>query len=63
MQKSVIKISNFPNSLKFPDITHLHKKGWKDIKENYRPVSNLPTSKIFERILFEQMSIRTIMRF
>ena len=57
-----MKISNFPNSLKFPDITPLHKKDWKNIKENYRPVSNLPTSKIFE-ILFEQMSIRTIMRF
>ena len=48
--------SNFPNSLKLADITPLHKKGRKDNKENYRPVSILATlSKIFERILFEQM--------
>ena len=54
---SAIKSSNFPNSLKLADITPLHKKGRKDNKENYRPVSILPTlSKIFERILFEQMS-------
>ena len=53
---SAIKSSNFPNSLKLADITPLHKKGRKDNKENYRPVGILPTlSKIFERILFEQM--------
>ena len=54
---SAIKSSNFHNGLKLADITPLHKKGMKDNKENYRPVSVLPTlSKIFERILFEQMS-------
>ena len=54
---SAIKSSNFHNSLKLADITRLHKKGRKDNKENYRPVSTLPTlSEIFERILFEQMS-------
>ena len=43
--------------MKLADITALHKKGRKDNKENYRPVSILPTlSKIFERILFEQIS-------
>ena len=42
------------NCLKLADITPLHKKGRKDNKENYRPVSILPAlSKIFERILFE----------
>ena len=52
-----IKTSNFPSCLKLADITPLHKKGRKDNKENYRPVSILPTlSKIFERILFEQIS-------
>ena len=52
-----IKTSNFPSCLMLADITPLHKKGRKDNKENYRPVSILPTlSKIFERILFEQIS-------
>ena len=52
-----IKTSNFRSCLKLADITPLHKKGRKDSKENYRPVSILPTlSKIFERILFEQIS-------
>ena len=52
-----IKTSNFPSCLKLADITPLHEKGRKDNKENYRPVGILPTlSKIFERILFEQIS-------
>ena len=47
---------SFPNCLKLTDITPIHKKGKKDNKENYRPVSILPTLlKIFERILFEQI--------
>ena len=56
--KGTIKTSNFSNCLKLADITPLHKKGRKDNKENYRPVSILPTlSKIFEKILFEQISV------
>ena len=56
--KDGIKTYNFPNCLKLVDITPLHKKGRKDNKENYRPVSILPTlSKILERILFEQISV------
>ena len=52
-----IKTSNFPNCLNLADITPLHKKGRRDNKENYRPVSILPVlSKLFERILFEQIS-------
>ena len=59
-QKSDIPIKiihdNFSNCL--ANITPLHKKGRKDNKENYRPVSILPTlSKIFEKILFEQISV------
>ena len=43
----------FLNSLKLTDATPLHKKGRKYLKENYRPVSILPTlSKLFERIIF-----------
>ena len=56
--KGAIKTYNFPNCLKLADITPLHKKGGKGNKENYRPVSILPTlSKILERILFEQISV------
>ena len=47
---------NFPNSLKEADVTPLHKKEEKTSKENYRPVSILPTiSKIFERNMYDQM--------
>ena len=52
--KGTIKTYNFQNCLKLADITPLHKKGRKDNKELYRPVSILPTlSKMLERILFE----------
>ena len=45
-----IKLSTFPEILKHADITPLYKKGKKDIKGNYRPVSILPDlSKIFEK--------------
>ena len=56
--KGAIKTSNFSDCLKLADITPLHEKGRKDNKENYKPVSILPTlSKIFEKILFEQISV------
>ena len=55
--KGIIKTYNFPNCLKLADITPWHNKGRKDNKENYRPVSILPTlSKILEKIFFEQIS-------
>ena len=54
---SSIKSRKFPKNLKFADITPLQKKGKKDIKGNYRPVSILPNlSKIFEKCIFTQMS-------
>ena len=54
---SSIKSSIFPSCLKHTDVTPLHKKCSKSLKENYRPVSILPTlSKVFERSMFEQMS-------
>ena len=37
-----VKFSTFPKILKHADITPLYKKGKKDIKGNYRPVSILP---------------------
>ena len=53
--KSAIKTSNFSNSLKLTDIAPLHKKDRKENKENCGLVSILPI-KIFERILFGEMS-------
>ena len=56
--KGAIKTYNFPNCLKLADITPLYKKGRKDNKENYRPVSILPAlSKILKRIIFEPISV------
>ena len=50
--------SNFPNSLKFADITPAHKKDDRTKKDNYRNVSILPPiSKIFERNMFDQIEI------
>ena len=54
---SSIKLSKFPENLKQADITPAYKKGKKDIKGNYRPVSILPNlSKVFEKLMFKQMS-------
>ena len=54
---SVIKSSSFPSALKLADVTPVHKKGRKDMKENFRPVSILPTlSKFFGKCMFTQMS-------
>ena len=47
----------FPNNLKRADVTPIHKKGGRTDVANYRPISILPNiSKIFERVLFHQMS-------
>ena len=47
----------FPDSLKLADITPIHKKDDTTNKQNYRPVSILPSvSKLFERNMFEQIS-------
>ena len=54
---SSIKLSKFPENLKQADITPAYKKGKKDVKGNYRPVSILPNlSKVFEKLMFKQMS-------
>ena len=50
--------ADFPSSLKLADITPAHKKNERTIKNNYRPVSILPSiSKVFERNMFEQISV------
>ena len=47
----------FPSNLKNADVTPAHKKGGRTDKSNYRPISILPNmSKIFERLLYYQMS-------
>ena len=51
-----IKQKKFPNELKIADIRPIFKKDDPLDKTNYRPISILPTvSKIFERILFNQL--------
>ena len=53
---SVIE-SVFPSDLKYANVTPLYKKDDNTNKENYRPISILPTiSKIFERLMFQQIT-------
>ena len=54
---NMIDVCIFPTSLKLANITPVYKKGSKNSKENYRPVSILPNiSKIYERCLFKPIS-------
>ena len=47
----------FPNSLRLADVTFLHKKDSKELKEDYRSVIVLPIlSKIFESKMCAQIS-------
>ena len=47
----------FPDTLKRADVTPIFKKGNDNEKKNYRPVSMLSTfSKVFEKLLFEQIN-------
>ena len=47
----------FPGKLKLADVSPVYKKGGRNDKTNYRPVSILPViSKIYERFLFYQMN-------
>ena len=52
-----IKKNELPSELKAADITSIFKKEDPLNKENFRPVSVLPTiSSIFEKVLFEQLA-------
>ena len=47
---SSFKSSSFPSCLKMADVTPLHKKGKKNLKENYRPVSILAIFSMFTQM-------------
>ena len=50
----------FPNALKYAEITPAHKKDDNTKKDNYRPISILPSiSKVFERSICDQTSLYT----
>ena len=54
--KNWIDIGTFPDFWKKPNIILVHKKGDKQIVNNYRPVSLLPTFwKILEKLLFNSI--------
>ena len=54
---NMIDVYIFPTSLKLANITSVYKKGSKNSKENYGPVSILPNiSKIYERYFFKPIS-------
>ena len=46
----------FPHNLKFANVTPLFKKDDDTDKANYRPVSVLPSTKLFERLMFKQIT-------
>ena len=50
-----IEAANFPNKLKYADITPVYKKNNRHEKENYRPVSTISViSNILERCFYDQ---------
>ena len=54
---SAINNCSIPDKLKWADIVPCYKKDDASDKSNFRPISILPTvSKVFEKILFEQIS-------
>ena len=53
----MVDSSTFPAALKLVHITLAFKKGFKNSREKYRPISVLPkVSKIYERYMYKQMS-------
>ena len=51
--KNCLQSTSFPNNWKKSNVVPIHKKGDKQLLQNYQPVSLLPIcGKIFERIIF-----------
>ena len=49
-------IGKFPDSWKYANVVPIHKKGNRQLKMNYRPISLLPIcGKILEKIVFDQV--------
>ena len=53
---TTINKNEFPSFLKLEDVIPVFKKGSKNSKHNYRPISILKNiSKVFERVMFKQI--------
>ena len=53
---NALSSSQYPNGLKYADVTPVFKKDDKSDKSNYRPISILPNlSKVYERIMQNQI--------
>ena len=51
-----LSCATFPTSMKYADVTPIHKKDDKTDKENYRTISILPNlSKVYERLVYSQI--------
>ena len=54
---TTVEISQFPTALKYANVSPIYKKDDNTRKENYRPISILPSiSKFFERLIFQQVT-------
>ena len=54
--KNRLQTETFPNKWEKSDVAPIHKKGEKQLPQNYRPVSFLPIcSKMFDKIFFNPM--------
>ena len=53
---NIIHTGIFPSSWKKANVTPIHKKGDKQLYNNYRPISLLPIlAKVFEKIIFKHL--------
>ena len=54
---NMVKINHFPSDLKYANVAPIFKNEDNTNKENYRPISILPSiSKVFERLIFQQIT-------